>query len=262
MQRGSKGRFYASKSFAIGSKIQYIHFDSIDSTNAWAKSNAHTLDPDRLTCVTAQEQTAGKGRWHRHWLSPKGLNIYASLFFCIPEYTSYLGNIGQILAFSCAVTLQQKGFAPKLKWPNDILIEGKKVAGILCETVCLTGRLGIILGIGINVNMTQELLETIDQPATSLAQLSGHTWSIEQIFDPLLQQFQQDLETLTTQGFAVFQKPFEALLAFKGQQVSFTDGQERFEGICRSVTADGRLQLQLPSGALTTLSAGEITTRL
>src|SRR5580700_2479453 len=174
--------------------INYIHFDTIDSTNTWTKKNAATLDSNQLTCVTALEQTAGRGRFSRKWLSPKGQNIYATLYFCLPKECSYLINLGQILSLSSISVLQKKGFSPQIKWPNDILLEGKKVAGILCETIVLEDKLGAILGIGMNVNMSQELLDTIDQPATSLAQLSGQTWSLEQILEPILKQFLKDLD--------------------------------------------------------------------
>lgn len=238
--------------------IYYIHFDTIDSTNAWTKKNAASLDPDQLTCVTALEQTAGRGRFLRKWISPKGQNIYATLFFSLPKDSPYLINLGQILSLSCITVLKKKGFLPQIKWPNDILLDGKKVAGILCETVSFEDRIGIVLGIGINVNMTQELLDTIDQPATSLAQLSGQTWTLEQILDPVLKQFIKDLEILQAEGFDAFQLAYDQLLAFKGETISCTDGLKTIKGVCHSINSDGRLNLLLPDGQISTLSAGEL----
>jgi BirA family transcriptional regulator, biotin operon repressor / biotin---[acetyl-CoA-carboxylase] ligase len=238
--------------------IYYIHFDTIDSTNTWTKKNAATLDPSQLTCVTAQEQTAGRGRFYRKWISPKGQNIYATLYFCLPRTCPHIINLGQILSLSCIAVLKKKGFQPKVKWPNDILLDGKKVAGILCETVSFEDRIGIVLGIGINVNMSQELLETIDQPATSLAQLSGQTWTLEQIIEPVLKQFMKDLDILLTQGFEPFRSNYEELLAFKGESIACHDGLKTVKGICHSINSDGRLNLLLPDGHITTLSAGEL----
>lgn len=238
--------------------ISYIHFDTIDSTNTWTKKNAETLDPHQLTCVTALEQTAGRGRFLRKWLSPKGQNIYATLFFCVPSGSAYVINLGQILSLSCIVVLKKRGFDPKVKWPNDILLDGKKVAGILCETVSFEDQIGIVLGIGINVNMSNELLETIDQPATSLAQLSGQTWALEQILEPVLKQFLEDLNILQTKGFEPFRSVYEELLAYKGELICCTDGLNVIKGICHSINSDGRLNLILPNGEVTTLSAGEL----
>lgn len=238
--------------------ICFIHFDTIDSTNTWTKKNAATLDPNQLTCVTALEQTAGRGRFFRKWLSPRGQNIYATLYFCLPRAYPYLINLGQVLSLSCSAILKKKGFQPQVKWPNDILLAGKKVAGVLCETVNFEDRIGVVLGIGINVNMQNDLLETINQPATSLSQLSGQTWTLEQIIEPLLKQFIKDLEVLDLQGFKPFIQIYENLLAFKGQTISCMDGLKTLKGICHSINADGRLNLQLSDGQMVVLSAGEL----
>jgi BirA family transcriptional regulator, biotin operon repressor / biotin---[acetyl-CoA-carboxylase] ligase len=238
--------------------IYYIHFDTIDSTNTWTKKNAATLDPNQLTCVTALEQTAGRGRFFRKWMSPKGQNIYASLYFCLPRECPYIINLGQILSLSSIAVLKKKGFSLQIKWPNDILLDGKKVAGILSETVFFEDRISVILGIGINVNMSQQLLETIDQPATSLAQLSGQTWTLEQILEPVLMQFLKDLDILLTKGFEPFRSGYEKLLAYKGETIACNDGLKMIKGTCHSINSDGRLNLVLPDGQITTLSAGEL----
>jgi BirA family biotin operon repressor/biotin-[acetyl-CoA-carboxylase] ligase len=238
--------------------INYIHFDTIDSTNTWAKTNAHVLDPRDITCITAQEQTAGRGRWLRKWISPKGQNIYATLYFCLPNDSKSIANLGQVLSLSCVKILKGKGFEPLIKWPNDLILEGKKVAGILCERIQLEDQIGIALGIGINVNMTPEMLNTVDQPATSLAQLSGHTWALEQILDPLLHQFLEDLTTLEAQGFKPFQESYQKFLIHNNAEVSFFDGAKKLEGVCKGIDAKGRLSLLQSSGKKILLSAGEI----
>jgi BirA family biotin operon repressor/biotin-[acetyl-CoA-carboxylase] ligase len=238
--------------------IYYLHFDTIDSTSQWTRNNAHTLEQTQLTCVTAMEQTSGRGRWSRKWVSPRGQNIYATLYFCLKPDCQYLANLGQILSLSCSTVLKEKGFHPQIKWPNDLLLERKKVAGILCETVNFPDRIGIVLSIGININMTQELLDTIDQPATSLAQLSGHPWTLEQILEPLVQQFLKDLKAVETQGFKIFVPAYEALLAYKGQQITCHDGKNSIQGICESIDNEGRLNLKLDDGRVVKISAGEI----
>jgi BirA family biotin operon repressor/biotin-[acetyl-CoA-carboxylase] ligase len=238
--------------------IDHIHFDAVDSTNTWTKKNSNLLDPNPLTCVTALEQTAGRGRFHRKWLSPKGRNIYATLFFCLPHKYPHMINLGQILSLSCIAVLKKKGFCPQIKWPNDILLDGKKVAGVLCETVFFEDRIGVVLGIGINVNMSKEWLDTIEKPATSLAQLTGQTWTPEQILEPVLKQFLKDLDTLHTKGFDPFRSVYEKLLAYKGELIVCNDGVKLIKGICHSMNPDGRLNLLLPDGQVTTLAAGEV----
>src|SRR6185312_12605733 len=119
-------------------------FDTIDSTNTWTKQNTATLDPDLLTCITATEQTAGRGRFRRRWVSGRGENITATFFFTVAKDSPILANVGQVLSLSCAHVLEQHGFSPQIKWPNDLFISGKKMAGILCETVPLPDLLGIV----------------------------------------------------------------------------------------------------------------------
>ncbi len=235
--------------------INYIHFDVIDSTNTWAKNNAHVLDHRGYTCITAEEQTQGKGTFGKRWVSPKGQNIYATLFFCVPQNFPYVANIGQVLSISCASVLSLLGFDARIKWPNDILIDGKKVAGILCETTTAEQYLGIVLGIGINVNMTEEMLKVIDQPASSLAQLSTHTWNLEQVLEPLLNQFIIDLETLKKKGFVPFQKAYENLLIVKDKSINFKLGEKVEQGTYHSISDEGRLVITMPDGNIKHLSS-------
>jgi BirA family biotin operon repressor/biotin-[acetyl-CoA-carboxylase] ligase len=237
-------------------KIHYIHLDSVDSTNTWVKS--HLSELSSLTCVTAEEQTSGRGRFKRHWVSPRGENIYATLYVTVPLGSGYLSNLGQIMAFACAKVLRGIGFQAELKWPNDVLIQGKKIAGVLTETVTQGEEIGVIIGIGINVNMPATSLEAIDQPATSLLVLSKKTWDLKELTELLMTHFLQDLELLKKSGFAPFQAPFEKILAYKGQEISCRDGTQTITGICHSITKDGRLQLQLPSGEIKLVLAGEI----
>jgi len=239
-------------------KVQYIQLDSIDSTNNWVKS--HLSELSSFTCVTALEQTAGRGRFKRQWISPRGQNIYATLFFTVPRDAPYLNNLGQLMAFACAKTLRGIGFSAQIKWPNDILIQEKKIAGVLTETVTQGKLVSLIIGIGINVNLPPEALESIDQPATSLLQLSKKNWDIQELTELLMTRFLFDLQLLQKSGFAAFQAPFENILAYKGQEITCLDGTRTIRGICHGITPDGRLQLLLPSGEVRTLTAGELNT--
>lgn len=240
--------------------MNHIHFDCIDSTNTWAKNHVSQFDPHQLTCITALEQTAGRGRFNRTWISPKGQNICATLVFFLPLPSgfSYVVNLGQILSLSCIAVLKKKGFALQIKWPNDLLLENKKIGGILCETVERDKDLAIILGIGLNVNVPSEILATIDQPATSLLENSGQYWELDSLLQALIEQFREDLAQLKEKGFAPFVSAYEEHLALKGEPIVCFDGVQKFHGICESINADGTLNLRLKDGAFVILSAGEI----
>lgn len=150
-----------------------IHFTNIDSTNTWAKQHINELDPHSLTVITADEQNGGRGQFNRKWVSPPGLNIYATFCYLLKAPVKDAGPLSQLLSRAAVCALQELGFSPKLKWPNDILLSGKKVAGVLCELVTEDNGQWVIAGIGLNVNMSKDLLEKIDQPATSLCLEGG-----------------------------------------------------------------------------------------
>jgi BirA family biotin operon repressor/biotin-[acetyl-CoA-carboxylase] ligase len=154
--------------------------------------------------------------------------------------------------------LKEKGFETKIKWPNDLLIQKRKVAGVICETFPLNERTGVILSIGLNVNMSKDFLRLIDQPATSLAEVSKRSWDLQEILSSLSEHFVQNLEKLKREGFAPFQAPFEQILAYKGEAISFLSGNQMLQGICQGITREGYLELILPSGEKKLLAAGEI----
>ncbi len=185
-------------------RIMRIHLDSTESTQIYAKKHQEDFVKEALTCISAEEQTQGYGRQKRRWISPKGVNLYATLAFRLPSDTVFLSCLAILLARSLSTLLEKKGLHPHVKWPNDVLIQGKKMAGILCETEekqesvfpnDFSGCLGIqvFLGIGINVNMTADDCAAIDQPATSLLQETGHPWDKQALLQELLEQFTNDL---------------------------------------------------------------------
>jgi BirA family biotin operon repressor/biotin-[acetyl-CoA-carboxylase] ligase len=255
-------------------ELTRVHFASIDSTNTWAKQNAHTLAPDKITLVTADTQTAGRGRFKRKWVSPAHQNVYATFcFFIGREQLAILGNIPQVLALSTVELLQELGFHPRLKWPNDVLLSGKKVAGILCETTTVAGvegidgRLCVVVGIGLNVNMPKELLDEIDQPATSLLVESGDgeegnkEHDVEAVIEGLQEHFVKNLERVLLDGFEPFLEVYRKVVATSPTKIlRFHDNQTLWEGIFHSVNADGSLNLELcgPEKQVKRFIAGEI----
>jgi BirA family biotin operon repressor/biotin-[acetyl-CoA-carboxylase] ligase len=235
-----------------------IHFDCIDSTNTYAKTHSREFDPDQITCITADEQTAGRGRFQRSWISPPKVNLYTTFYFRLPPKTPHLISLAQVLAFSLASILIQNGLQPRIKWPNDIQLNGKKLSGVLCETFFSEHFVEIFLGIGINVNMEASALADVGQPATSLKIETGKTWDKQKLLHQLEKQFLADLEQFEKSGFFPFHTPFENLLAYRGQTIRCFDGKKEWVGICYSLTSDGQLNLRLPDGSMHTVISGEI----
>jgi BirA family biotin operon repressor/biotin-[acetyl-CoA-carboxylase] ligase len=112
--------------------IKHIHFETIDSTNTWAKTHTENLSPDKLTVISADHQLGGRGRFNRSWISPPHKNLIST--FCFFSEFPDIRNIPQILALSALELLEEHGLKAALKWPNDINAGPKKMGGILAET--------------------------------------------------------------------------------------------------------------------------------
>lgn len=231
-----------------------IHFETIDSTNTWAKQQIESFAQDALTVVTADFQTAGRGRFKRSWVAPANVNLLVS--FCLKiASTPFLGNIPQVLALSVCQCLPD--IPIRLKWPNDLILDGKKMGGILCETVQVTDGIGVIIGIGLNINMTPESLQQVDIPATSLLAHSGTMWDRELLLKQLTDCFKKDLKTLLQEGFGPFLGAYRQHLQIN-QSVSIQDGPRRIQGFFQAIDDQGGLILRLPDGSLKTVYTGEI----
>lgn len=226
----------------------YLHFTSLSSTNTWAKDHALDLDPKHLTCITSNIQTAGRGRDGRLWISPEG-NLYLSLFFTIPAHNSYLLNLGQLLSLICA-----EQFSLSIKWPNDLVTDYKKVGGVLTETISLGSRIGVIIGLGLNVHVCPQL----DREVTSLQLLTGKTFDLQNLAQMITASFAAELPLLQKEGFSLFHKRFENHLAYKGEKITFHEGSKKLEGLCEGITEDGRLKFRDLSNNIATLISGEI----
>jgi len=233
-----------------------IHLSSVNSTNTYAKERYSHFPKNQISCITAEEQTAGRGRHQRAWVSPRGVNIYATFYFQLPPLFPHLTALAQLMCYSLATILMNEGLNPKIKWPNDIQLNGKKISGILCETIFHKKSVEIFLGIGINVNMNT--FEHIDQPATSLLHVTGKIWDRSELLKKLQKQFTKDLDHLKQEGFAPFEKLFNHLLAYKNKAITVFDGETKWTGICDSVSKEGGLNLLLPDKTIKTIFSGDV----
>lgn len=232
--------------------ITYLHFEELPSTNTWAKDHASELDPTHLTCIFADTQTHARGRNNRHWHAPKG-NLYLSLFFTIPSNSTYLPNVGQLLSLICAEL-----FSLSIKWPNDLVIGPKKIGGVLTEAFMFGDKIQVIIGLGLNVNMSSEEMMPISREATSLLLLKGKKFDIEKLVHTITSSFAAKLLRLQNEGFSLFHHNFQKHLAYMGEKITFHLGEKKIEGICEGITEDGRLKLRDASSNIVTFISGEI----
>ena len=226
--------------------MKNIFLNKTDSTNSFAKANVPLQPLRSMTCVIARKQTHGRGRFERSWQSPRG-NLYMTFCFTLAK-TSDINCLGLLLACSACRVLQKYGIRPQIRWPNDLLIDSQKIGGILCETTTTETYLQIFLGVGLNINTAPSLSNTC-----SLSQKSGKNYAIEEILQKLQIQFSEDLLIFIKDGFKPFAAPIEKLLAYKNEIVSYKDDQHTWQGKVLSLSLEGLLNLQLPSGEIKTL---------
>jgi BirA family biotin operon repressor/biotin-[acetyl-CoA-carboxylase] ligase len=221
------------------------YFDSIGSTNdealAWAADGA-----DDLSIVIADEQTQGRGRLNRKWFTPKGSALAFSLILCPSERQHpHLSRTVGLAALSIAESCSKLGLAPRIKWPNDILLNNKKAAGILIETVWSGDTVdSVVVGMGINVHSASvPPQESLNFPAASLENFLGKEIpSREEILFNIINSFINWRARLETDELI---NAWEELLAFRGEQVQIQDGSESpVTGELLGLESDGSLRLR------------------
>lgn len=171
--------------------IRWKIFDSLPSTNRYAKEHAEEVLEGELLIIWAREQTSGHGQFQRSWMAPSG-NLSATFCFCVPLGWKELNQSALKISQSVATVLRHLGVPCSFKWPNDLFVFDQKVAGILCETVVQGEKIVVCAGVGINVRASAEELAGIGQPATSL-RLVGVETDAQTLVQQIAVQLQQDL---------------------------------------------------------------------
>jgi len=192
------------------------HFPSLDSTNVWAKQHLAQCPLEALTVIRAEYQTAGRGQQGRPWYAPPGTNLLMTFVFFIDTQAADPLRLTHLLGITLCTWLQKIGLDPLIKWPNDIMLDGKKLAGILCETQTYLGQEAIILGLGLNVNLQDT--QAIDQPATSLYLETHHLWDLDNVYATLCQLFHEQLELYKKRGFTHFLDAGVKIVKWSGQE--------------------------------------------
>jgi BirA family biotin operon repressor/biotin-[acetyl-CoA-carboxylase] ligase len=242
-----------------GCEIYY--FDSIDSTNTKAKELAETGHPSG-TLVVADQQTAGKGRRGRKWESPAGNSIFMTLLLkpeINPNNASMLTLVAAMAV--CGAIRRVTESEALIKWPNDIVIDGKKICGILTEMSAQFDYIShIVIGIGINVH-NEEFPEEIKDTAGSLLQACGRHFHRANLIEAFLEEFERAYAIyLQTEDMTGLQKEYDRLLVNKGRQVHVLDPKEPFEGKAMGITKRGELIVDTWESRKQ-VSSGEVSVR-
>lgn len=235
------------------SRQQLIHhLSSVDSTNSWIKRNLQLCTPSHLLIVTADEQMAGRGRLGRQWIAPPKTNLTIS--YGLQIAAELAAHVPQILAIALVELLSKQGISARLKWPNDIQVDCKKIAGILSEKLGDT----LIVGLGLNVKMTSEQLAQLDKAATSMAMESSAAWELKTIATTLTTLFEANLQRLEAGGFRPFLPLYRNLVSPAEKKLRFSDSQGTWEGEYIGVSDEGALLILLEDGSRKIFYSGDI----
>jgi len=237
----------------IGREILYI--ESLPSTMDIAREEA-VKGACEGTVVIAGRQTAGRGRLKRVWNSPEG-NIAMSVI--LRPQKIVLSSLIMLASLAVMHGIQTAtGLKPALKWPNDVLINDKKVCGILIENKFISDRVDYsIIGIGINVNMNPADLPDIQSIATSLSYELGHEISLLSVIQHVLTEMERLYFSLI-EGNSLFEE-WRGNLITIGKSVHVDSGSTVFKGIAESVERDGSLLIRQQDGTLTRVLSGDVT---
>ena len=234
--------------------------DTIDSTNAEA---LRLIDAGQASpfLVLSERQTAGRGRRGRKWVSPFAQNLYYSLVLRIDGGMRQLEGLSLVVGLAVMQALRDVGVhGSGLKWPNDVLVGSKKVAGILLELVGDPADVcHVVLGIGINANM--QSAEEVDQQWTSIQLETGRSVDRNHLVAHLSQALQAYLERHRDSGFSVIRDEWEQNHLWQGKAVSLIAGVNQVDGIVLGIDDQGALRLDV-NGVEKTYSGGELSLRL
>lgn len=246
------------RGFRIGSPLHYVA--SVDSTNSFAMKLASEEAPEG-TVVLADRQTAGKGRLGRAWQSPAGRNLYFSIILRPEMEMATAAQVTFLAGVAAAETL--RAFCPEgveIKWPNDVLIHGRKACGILSEVRAGKGGVEMVVGVGINVNIRKDdFAAEYREIATSLFEETAREISREDVLCDFCVHFQYWQGVFTKDGFEPIRRAWLHRTNMVGKNVRVLFGKEIKEGAVSGIDDDGALLLALSDGGVERVIAGDAT---
>jgi BirA family biotin operon repressor/biotin-[acetyl-CoA-carboxylase] ligase len=245
------------KGSLFGKRI--YHFFKVDSTNRVALDLGHAGEPEGAV-ILAEEQTAGRGRVGRSWHSERAAGIYVTLLLR-PKLAPVQAPLLTIMAGVAARTAieAQTGLIGDLKWPNDLMIGGKKAGGILTEMYAEPGQVRfVIVGIGLNVNQ-EKFAGELGSVATSLRAQAGRPQSRLELLMRLLREFENDYNRFLREGSEGVLERFTAASSYaQGKRVRVSNGKESFTGITAGLASEGLLRVRRDNGQVVTIIAGDV----
>lgn len=204
--------------------------------------------------LAAREQTAGRGRYQRQWVSGVGRDLTFSALVRSRVEPFRLVSLPLAVALGVAVVLEERGIAARTKWPNDLLVGGRKICGILAER---EGD-GVVIGIGLNVNMGEEGAAVIDRPVTSMRIETGREHAIDELLGRILRELPDWVEIWEQDGFAGLRQAWETRCVGLGEEIAIGEGGKRASGVLEGFGDAGQLLLRQRDGTVCQVWSGDL----
>jgi len=235
---------YSSLVELLPKNLECHFFDSIESTNLFLVNRPFTNKVE--LCVT-REQTQGKGQFGRHWESQRDNSILFSIRRNFPK-ESNLNGLSLLVGLAIVKILEQECLVEglKIKWPNDIYFENKKLAGVLLENQMQSGNQSVVIGVGINYSIDKAMIFEI--PWTDLAKITKALPDIKLLTAKIINNILVMLENFSISGFENFKSDWKSYDMLQGKKVKYTNPEESFEGEVLGVSSRGALQICTKNG--------------
>jgi BirA family transcriptional regulator, biotin operon repressor / biotin---[acetyl-CoA-carboxylase] ligase len=232
------------------------------STNTSLRALGEQGSPEG-TIAFADAQTAGRGQAGKVWISPPQRNLYVSILLRPTMLPTQAPLMSLLAAVALVDTLRQEGAVCGIKWPNDVLIGGRKVAGILTEMETARDAIRfVVVGIGVNVNMTQEEIERhlgpIAHTATSLQVALGRDIGREPLLAALMASLERWYERFAGEGVEVLHAAWESRSLMRGRRISARTHETAWQGVAEGIDQAGRLVLRQDGGVAVVLTSAEV----
>lgn len=244
----------------VGQTVVYCA--QVDSTNIRARRLAED-GAEAGTLVVSDQQTKGRGSRGRIWESPAGNSIYMTLLLRPDFSPAHASMLTLVMGLSCAQGIRQVTEAPvQIKWPNDVVLNGKKVVGILTEMNAQVDYIEyLVTGVGVNIN-EKEFPEDLKDKATSLALQLGRNFSRAQIGAAILEAFEKNYEIfIKTEDLTGLKEAYQQVLVNRGKQVRVLDPVRPYKGRALGIDEKGRLLVEREDGTVERVYAGEVSVR-
>lgn len=243
----------------LGDIMNIINLEEVDSTNLYAKQNFALFDDK--TAIIANRQTAGRGRFDRKWIDLGGENLFMSIVLKPSTiFDCKYSNLTQYMCVVLAKTLEDYGLKPTIKWPNDVMVNNKKIAGILSETV-IQGQnfYGLVLGIGVNINAEKDDLKQIkERVATALNIELKRAYEDKNLFaKKLLNNFFENYREFLDGGFPYIKDEYVKRCKILGKNISVQIFNTRRSGVAKYISDTGELIIS-EKGKEAVLTMGDI----